>query len=174
MRIVYKVMFDLEYCHAVVKHYYAQRPLILRPQMQTLLYILISVVFLWQSRLRSNPSAVNIHFFVNSFIASSAIAVIAVLITRWAIVQRLKSNAEFGHQITVTLTEDGVEGIGERVSGKWSWAAYPRSVRFSDGILLLRAGVIRWLPDDAIKVGTSKEATALVDSKSELRTLTNV
>jgi hypothetical protein len=68
------------------------------------------------------------------------------------------------------VSSEGLFASGPHVQGKWNWPAYP-AVRYSDGILLLRCGVIRWLPDSALLVGTPTDATAVARSKSVLREL---
>ena len=69
------------------------------------------------------------------------------------------------------MSADGLVGSGRHVEGKWAWAAYPRAVRYPDGIMLLRTGVIRWLPDSALTVGSPVDATTLARSNSALREL---
>lgn len=71
----------------------------------------------------------------------------------------------------MTLSEEGVTGHGKHGESIQYWTTYPRAVRFSDGILLLRRGVIRWLPDSAISEGSGKEATKLIASKIAIRRL---
>lgn len=70
------------------------------------------------------------------------------------------------------MSEAGLGASGPHVQGKWDWAAYPSAVRYPDGIMLIRRGVIRWLPDSALLVGTPEEATALARARSALRELT--
>jgi hypothetical protein len=95
-----------------------------------------------------------------------------VAATKWGIYQRFRYRADFGATATVTMSEAGLDASGPHVQGKWDWAAYPSAVRYPDGIMLLRRGVIRWLPDSALLVGTPEEATALARSRSALRELT--
>lgn len=106
---------------------------------------------------------------VTTFVAAVLVMFGLVALTKWSILRRYKGRADFGGEATITLSEDGIVGIGRYVEGKWQWGAYPRAVRFSDGILLLRTGVVRWLPDAAIQVGTVEDVTKLVGTKSALR-----
>ena len=55
---------------------------------------------------------------------------------RWGIFQRFRYRADFGTDVTVTMSADGLVGSGRHVEGKWVWAAYPRAVRYLDGIML--------------------------------------
>ena len=93
------------------------------------------------------------------------------IVSTWGIYQRFRYRADFGAEPTVTMSEEGLGASGPHVQGKWDWPAYPSAVRHPDGIMLLRRGVIRWLPDSALLVGTPEDATALVRSKSTLREL---
>ncbi|MDB6158159.1 MAG: hypothetical protein JWO04_1865 [Gammaproteobacteria bacterium] len=164
MEIVYKFRADTAYYRAVIDRYYSQRPLLLRLPVQYGIFSLIAIgFFLWSTDLPS-PEAVAIAAII-------AVAIVAglVFLTKMSILYRFKNRAEFGADAAVSISEEGVSASSHHVQGKWEWAAYPRSARFSDGILLLRAGVIRWLPDSAIQNSTPEAATALVGSKTELR-----
>ncbi len=68
------------------------------------------------------------------------------------------------------MAETGITitGIGQ---GSFAWSVYSRAVRFPDGVLLVRKGAARWLPDSALKSGTVEEAMALVSSKLPTRTI---
>jgi hypothetical protein len=111
------------------------------------------------------------------FKVGSAVIVFALVffggatLTKWSVYRRLRHRADFGRETTVTMSAGGLVASGAHAEGNWNWAAYPRAVRFSDGIMLLRRGVIRWLPDSALVVGTPTDATALTRSKSALREL---
>jgi hypothetical protein len=91
--------------------------------------------------------------------------------TKWGIFQRFRYRPDFGTEVTVTMSDTGLVASGHNVQGQWDWAAYPHAVRYSDGIMLLCPGVIRWLPDSALTVGTSADATALARSYSGFREL---
>ncbi|HZP64923.1 MAG TPA: hypothetical protein VFB32_01320 [Rudaea sp.] len=136
--------------------------------------LLLLPIGLWLLALwRAHPTELNVDVVGNAYITWLIMTAIGLPLTKWAIVQKLKQNGEFGTEVTVRLTDAGIEGTGRHTSGKWAWAAYPRSVRFADGILLQRSRVMRWLPDSAIEVGTPEEATTLVASKSNLRRISD-
>ena len=92
-----------------------------------------------------------------------------VAVTKIGVLYRFKRRADFGAEVVVTVSEAGIASSGRHAQGSWGWQAYPRSVRYPDGILLLRRGVIRWLPDAALQNGTAADATALVKSKTVLK-----
>jgi hypothetical protein len=50
----------------------------------------------------------------------------------------------------------------------FAWAAFTGVARFSDGILLMRGRIIRWLPDSALQNSVPEEALAFVRSKIEV------
>jgi hypothetical protein len=162
--------FDSAYCRAIVQHYYKQRPFLLRLEVQ-FAFTLIPLACWWFDEWKSGAQALTAESIVNWLLIWFIAAAGGLLVTRWSINRRLKGKIDFGTEVTMTLSETGIEAIGQNVSGKWSWAAYPRSVRFPDGILLERAGVIRWLPDSAIQFGTPEQASQLVASKTDLRRL---
>jgi hypothetical protein len=161
MQINYSFREDPAYVRTVIDRYYRQLPFLFRLPVQ--FGILGLVLGAWCAWTIDPLSGVLIGTFV---------FVIGLLATRVGLLMRFKRRADFGQDVAVTISDEGVEAKGLHVQGTWQWAAYPRSVRFSDGILLLRAGVIRWLPDSAIREGTAEEAVSLVGSKSILRTVT--
>jgi hypothetical protein len=168
MRITYKLDFDSAYCRSIVRHYYRQRPYFFRLEIQFAL-TLIPLACWWLYEGVSGAPDVNANVIATSLVAWLAIAVAGILVTKWGILQRVKGKVEFGSEVTMILSDAGVEAIGQHVSGKWSWAAYPRAARFSDGILLQRAGAMRWLPDSAIQDGSPELASELVASKTDFR-----
>jgi hypothetical protein len=68
----------------------------------------------------------------------------------------------------MTDTEVVVEGPG---AGRYPWSVYDRAVSFTDGLLLVRKGGIRWLPNAALTEGTPAEAVAVVQSHIPTRVL---
>jgi hypothetical protein len=164
MEIVYKFHADAAFYRTTIDRYYGQRPLLLRLPVQYGIFGLVLIgVVLWSAKSIS-PTLVVIA-------VSAAVAIIFGLVelTKLVILRRFRRRADFGTEATVIVSEAGIASSGRHVEGRWEWRAFPRAVRFDDGILLLRAGVIRWLPDAAIQTGTPRAATALVKSNSELR-----
>ena len=92
-----------------------------------------------------------------------------VQLTKWGIVQRFRSNSDFDGEVMTVLSEEGIEARGRYSQSTIGWAAYPSAARFSDGILLIKPGAIRWLPDNAIQSGTSQDATSLVEAHTKVR-----
>jgi hypothetical protein len=68
----------------------------------------------------------------------------------------------------MNATEVQISGHG---AGRFPWSVYDRAVSFSDGLLLVRKGGIRWLPHEALKEGSPAEALALVQSRLPVRVL---
>jgi hypothetical protein len=56
-------------------------------------------------------------------------------------------------------------------AGRFPWNVYDRAVSFSDGLLLVRKGGIRWLPHEALRGGSPAEALALVQGHLPVRVL---
>jgi hypothetical protein len=158
MQITYSIRVDRSYCESVMARYYRQLPFMLHLPVQFgLLAIVLAGWFSW----RYNP-------IVGGLVGAS-VFVFGILATKAGILFRLRRMPDFGHDLSVSISDAGVAAKGEHVQSTWQWSAYPRSVRFPDGVLLLRAGVIRWLPDSAISGGTAADATTLIGSKTSLR-----
>jgi hypothetical protein len=164
MKVSYNFSVDAAYFRNVVDRYFRQRPFFLRLPVQFGIAGLLTSGFLIFTTNASNGAEAVVPLLIGA-----VVFVTGVLVTRAGILFRLKSKAEFGQEIVVVISDGGVEANGRYIQGTWQWAAYPKSVRFPDGILLMRAGTIRWLPDSAIKGGTADEATTLVASKTVLR-----
>jgi hypothetical protein len=151
MEIVYKFPADAVYYSTTMDRYYRQRPLPLRLPSQYGILSLVGFSLFLVTQDSLSPPVV-----VAAGITAIAIMLGMLALTKWGILQRFKGRAAFGTEATVTVSEGGISGTGLHVQGKWDWAAYPRAVRYSDGILLLRAGAIRWLPDASIQVGSAE------------------
>jgi hypothetical protein len=158
MQVKYTLRVDPSYCRTVIDRYYGQLPFLLRLPVQ---FGILGLVIAGWCAWKMNP--------LTGALVGILVFGIGLLATKAGLLLRFKSRADFGDEVAVTISDSGVEARGNHVQSEWKWAAYPRSVRFSDGILLLRAGVIRWLPDAAIQEGTAEQATSLVGSKSTLR-----
>ncbi|HEY3849474.1 MAG TPA: hypothetical protein VGL87_00780 [Steroidobacteraceae bacterium] len=166
MNIVYKFSVDAAYYRTLIDRYYQQRSFPFRLTTQFgLLALIFGGTFL-------SVVGAPFRFKVGIALATAALVFFGgVALTKWGVYRRLRRRADFGTEVTVTMSAAGLVGSGAQAEGTWNWAAYPRAVRYSDGIMLLRRGVTRWLPDSALVVGTPADATALARSKSALHEL---
>jgi hypothetical protein len=89
----------------------------------------------------------------------------------WIVPNWLRRRSGFGSETSYSMAETGTTITGTR-QGTFTWSVYSRAVRFPDGILLVRKGAVRWLPDAALKSGAVEEAMALVSSQLPTRTIT--
>ena len=163
-RLVYKYRADAAYYRTVIERYYGQRTFLFRLPMQYGIVSLAIVGAFLGFKGMSTRIAVGIGFLV---VVASTMGLVAL--TKVSILWRFKRRADFGAEVTVTVSKDAIISSGRHAEGKWGWQAYPRSVRYPDGILLMRRGVIRWLPDSALQEGTPADATALVRSKTVMK-----
>ncbi len=166
MDVSYKFRADSDYYRTMIDRYYQQRPLPYRPTVQ---FGLIAVIFAGAfigGVVAPLGVKIGIGFSIGALMFFGGVA-----LTKWGVYQRMRRRLDFGTEATVTMSEAGIIGRGAQSKGEWNWAAYPSAVRYPDGIMLLRRGVIRWLPDSAIVAGTPTDATALARSKSTLREL---
>ena len=164
--LVYKFRTDAAYYRTIIDRYYGQRPFLFRFPVQYGIVSLAMVGFFLWNKGPFSRTAVGIALIIAVLLMAGMVS-----ITKIGILHRFKRRADFGAEAVVTVSEDGIASSGRHAQGRWGWQAYPRSVRYPDGILLLRRGVIRWLPDAALQAGTAAEATALVKSKTVLKEL---
>jgi hypothetical protein len=95
----------------------------------------------------------------------------SVLLTKKAIFLKYRVRPSFDSEACYSLADSGgtiQQHVGET---RFPWSIYVRAVRFPDGILLLRKGAIRWLPDRSLEIGSVDQAMALVRSKLPLRVI---
>lgn len=164
MSIEYHVKGDSAYFRTVRDRYYQQRPFLLRLTSQFSILgacLILPWIYAWVTDASWKDGA---EFGIP---VGVLVAVGGLYLTKALILARLGGRGK-NSEGTVILTEEGVTGRGQRGKSLQYWASYPRAVRFSDGVLLLRGGVIRWLPDSALRQGTVEEATALVAAKTHL------
>lgn len=163
-RLVYKFRADVAYYRCVIDRYYGQRALPLRLPVQFGVVSLAVVgTFLGYKGLFT-PLALGFGIVVVVLLTVGTVA-----LRKMSVLYRFKRRADFGAEVTMTVSKQAITSSGRHSEGQWGWQAYPRSVRYADGILLIRRGVIRWLPDSALREGTPADATALVKSKTVMR-----
>jgi hypothetical protein len=164
LRLVYKYRADAAYYRAVIERYYGQRAFFLRLPMQYGLISLAIVGAFLGFRGLWTRTAVGIGILVVVVLTAGLVA-----LAKTSMLWRFKRRADFGAETTVTVSKQAIVSSGRHAEGEWGWQAYPRSVRYPDGILLMRRGIIRWLPDSALQEGTPADATGLVKSKTVIR-----
>jgi hypothetical protein len=163
-RLVYKFSADAAYYKAIIDRYYRQRAFLLRlPVQYGIVSSAIVGAFLGYKG-SFTRTAVGIGILVVVLLTASMVS-----LTKIGALYRFKRRADFGADVIMTVAKDAITSSGRHAEGKWGWQAYPHSVRYPDGILLMRRGVIRWLPDAALQEGTPANATALVKSKTVMK-----
>lgn len=162
--VVYKFRTDAAYYTTIIDRYYGQHTFLRGlPVRYGIISLAVVGAFLGFKNLFTR-SALGIGLAVVVVLAAGLVA-----LTKLATLYRFKRRADFGAEAIVTLSRDAITSSGRHAQGQWGWQAYPRSVRYPDGILLMRRGVIRWLPDSALQQGTAADATALVRSKTVMK-----
>jgi len=164
MRAAYSIVFDKTYCQSVVARYNRQRFLLLRPHVLIPMQPL-AVAVIWVAVAR-NYEAWNL-FFAGLMAFEMVFAGFQWFYLRHFPFRRLMRRA--GEAVRYMLTEDGLEVVGPLAEGKLQWAVYPKSVRYEDGVLLLRPGTICWLPDAALSGATVDEVVGFLQSKTSMR-----
>lgn len=157
------------YYSTLVDRYYKQLPYILHLPVQYALLWLVGTTVLFVNT--SNPSLV----FAGQALLIGALGIPAlVFLTKRGIVlkYRLRSivrGTDYGVDADYFASEAGITIRQKLLNSSYPWTTYSRAVRFSDGILLLKPGAIRWLPDYALQRGTVDEAMVLVRSRLPTR-----
>jgi hypothetical protein len=164
MGATYRITFSETYCRTTIDRYQRQRPIFMRPNVQIPLQpIGFAVAFIVASRFASELQWFYVWLFGIICVASA----IEWFYLRKAPLRRLLRHA--GATATYVLSIDAIEMESPLGQAKVQWATYPRAVRFTDGVMLLRRGVICWLPDSLLEGSTPGEVIALVQSKTSLR-----
>jgi hypothetical protein len=164
--IVYRWRYDATYYKTVTDRYYRQLPFVLHLPTQFTLLWLLTVAVCW------GITDIALTEFVMWALLIGAIAIPTfVFLTKKGIFLKYRVRPSFGSEACYSLSDSG--GTIQQKSGAASfpWTMYRRAVRFSDGILLVRKGAIRWLPDRSLETGSIDAATALVRSKLPLRVI---
>ena len=162
MQTEYRLVFDSTYCRQMIGRYYRQRPFIVRPLAQFIVLAVLSLLA-WLAVLGPHGS------WAMPVILALCLCVAGPVLVKMGVLLRMRSRANFGTAFEVTVSDSGISASGAQTSGRWEWPAYPEAVRFPDGLLLLRRGVIRWLPDSGVVQGSPAEATEIVSAKCKLR-----
>ena len=166
MVIVYRWRYDAAYYRTVTDRYYRQLPFVLHlPTQFTLLWLLmVAVCWCFMDFALTE--------LVMWALVIGAIAIPTfVFLTKKAIFLKYRVRPSFASDACYTLSDGGgtiQQYVGET---RFPWSTYARAVRFPDGILLMRKGAIRWLPDCSLETGSVDEAMALVRSKLPLRVI---
>lgn len=163
MEIKYAWHSDDRYYATVVKNQYRQLPLLLHLRSQAIIcWIVLSgltVLLDWDDRSK--------WVFLGLI---TAFACVFPALVKHGIILKYKLRPTFGAETTFTMTDNEVVITGPG-AGHFPWTVYDRAVHFSDGILLVRKGGIRWLPDAALKEGTPGDAIAIVRTHLPVREL---
>lgn len=164
MQIDYRYLCDADYFAAVIDRQYRQGALLLRLSVQfglmgaaCALCIVLAV------------GTTLVEGVAPFFIITCLTMVGGIWATKRGLMQRFKRKAGFGAEVTVSLTDAGLDIRTGASNVRADWSAYPDAVRFSDWILLKGNRSIRWLPDAAILVGNPSDSAALVGQKTTLR-----
>lgn len=164
MQIDYRYLSDADYFADVIDRQYRQGPLLLRLPIQ---FGLMGAACALCIVLAVDTSLVE---GVAPFFIITCLAMVAgIWATKRGLMKRFRRKAGFGSEVTVSLTDAGLDISTGASNVRADWSAYPNAVRFSDGILLKGHRSIRWLPDAAILVGNPSDSTTLVGLKTALR-----
>jgi hypothetical protein len=154
---------DERYYATVVKNQYRQLPLLLHLRSQAIVMWIVLSGFTLFSDLDFRTKWVFLGFI-------TALACIFPPLVKRGIILKYRLRPTFGAKTTFSMGENEVVITGPD-AGQFPWTVYDRAVHFSDGILLVRKGGIRWLPDSALTEGTPGEAIEIVRAHLPVRDL---
>lgn len=155
---------DAAYYRVVLARFDRNRRLVARLSVRFALLGLLAGAVYWMRSSQASTSA-----WLGAVLVGLLVGAGGGVIMRFLFMRRFRKRADFATEVRVTLAPSGIAAAGAHAQGSWAWSAFPHAVRFRDGILLYRGGVLRWLPDAAIESGTLQEALELVAAKSKLR-----
>jgi hypothetical protein len=163
-RVEYAWRYDTDYYVAVVDRYYQQLPFFLHlPSQFGILWLAGLAIYL------AATADVSVHSALWAILIGAVGIPAGISLTRKAILLKYRIRPSFNSECTYSMSEAGLTIQSKSVRGTFEWSEYSRAVRFPDGILLLRQGAIRWLPDSAILAGTPTQATELVRARLPIR-----
>ena len=163
-QVRYRWIYDAEYYSTVMERYYTQAPRLRRPSTQYALLCLAGAVI---CAVIYRPSTVKLVF---GALAAGAVGIPALTaITRIGIRVRYMMRSSFGTEADLLLSPEGVTISQKSLNGTYGWTTYARAARFRDGIMLVKTGAIRWLPDSALVSGTVEDAMRLVSAHLTVR-----
>lgn len=163
-QVRYHWLYDADYYATVMERYYTQAPRLRRPSTQYALLWLAAVVFC-ALVYRISPEKLVIGALVGGAVGIPVLTAI----TRLGIKVRYKVRPSFGTEADLFLSTAGVTISQKSLNGTYPWTTYARAVRYGDGIMLLKNGAIRWLPDSALVSGTIEDAMRLVSAHLTVR-----
>jgi hypothetical protein len=162
----YQWTYNVMYYSTLVDRYYKQLPLIRRLAIQYTIMWLVGIVLFSFAIGTPNLEFAGWALLVGAFGVPGL-----VFLTKQGIILKYRLRPSFGTDADYIASETGFTIHQKSLNGAYPWTTYSRAVRFSDGILLLKAGAIRWLPDSALKRGTVDESMAIIRSHLPIRLL---
>lgn len=164
MVIIYRWRYDATYYRAVIDRYYRQLPFVLYLPTQFILLWSLVVAMCWYLTDIARTELVMWALLIGAIAIPTL-----VFLTKKAIFLKYRIRPSFDSEACYSFSDSG--GTIQQHAGetRFPWSTYVRAVRFPDGILLLRKGAVRWLPDRSLETGSVDEAMALVRSKLPLR-----
>jgi hypothetical protein len=164
MLATYRYAFNTDYIKAVISHQYAQVPLLLKLPVQ-----FGSIGMITGLALVLAFDAPLMNRVLVAILFACSLTAVGVLSVKAGLLSRFRSKAEYGTEVSTSISHDGLIVDGRHFKAHLTWDLYPKAVRFHDGILLQKPGAVRWLPDAAIVEGTANDATQIVDRRTALR-----
>jgi hypothetical protein len=163
-RIRYHWHYDADYYSMVMKRYYGQLPRMRQPATQ---YTLLWLAGLLCFAVAFRPSPLKL--LVGGILVGAVAIPAMTALTKIGIKFRYLMRPSFKTEADLFLSSGGITISQKSLNGTYPWTTYAGAVRFHDGIMLLKRGGIRWLPDAALVSGTSEDAMQLVRTHLAVR-----
>ncbi len=161
----YSLTLDESYFRALIARYYQQRSFLFKPEWQAAIAGAVLLAALLFVPVDGNRAT--FVFLMALLYAVAALGGVAAI--RVLVYQKFRYTSYFGRDSTTTLTDEGVKVGMSSGSSLTAWSKYHSAVRYPDGIMLLRRGVIWWLPDRSLAAGTAQDVVQFVSKRTRMR-----
>jgi hypothetical protein len=165
MTYTYGLVLDKPYFRTMIARYYQQRPLLLRPAWQFALAGAVLIVALPFVPFEGD----RVGFFLGMAFLYGLFAVAGLAVIRVFVFQKFKYTSYFGKDSSCALRDEGLRVSGPSREHLTEWSNFRSAVRYPDGIMLLRRGVIWWLPDAALQGASPEDVSRFLGTKTAVR-----
>ena len=145
MPIEYRYVGDADYINATCRRQYAQAPLVLRLPIQFgILGILGGIFWIWKVK------AVLLNKVVDALLIASLTTMVGVRGTKAGLLARFKRRADFGSEVKVVLSDDGLLVTRRQSQTNFPGTHIPDQLVSTTGSCFRETRRNRWLPDSGL------------------------
>lgn len=168
MTYTYNLTLDESYFRILIARYYQQRPLLLRPPAQLAILgfaLVVALAFDLFGRISFELS-------IAMLLLYALFGAFGLYVIRTLVYQKFRYTSYFGKDSVSTLLDEGLDISGRRDAKLREWSMFKSAVFYPDGIMLIRKGVIWWLPDTALQGAAASDVASFLSAKMPVRRVT--